>query len=61
MKRRGITPDAVSRLKHAFHLLLHSKLRLDPALTRIRAELGDSPEVGRLLAFLETSERGFLR
>jgi UDP-N-acetylglucosamine acyltransferase len=61
LKRRGIPAEAVSRLKHAFHLLLHSKLRLEPALERIRQEAGGSPEVERLLAFLEASERGFLR
>jgi UDP-N-acetylglucosamine acyltransferase len=48
-------------LKRAFHLIFTSKLRLEPALARVRAELGDSPEVARLVRFLEKSERGFCR
>ena len=61
LKRRRFSKETVGELKHAFHLLLHSKLRLEPALERVREELGHSPEVQRLLTFLEGSERGFIR
>jgi UDP-N-acetylglucosamine acyltransferase len=61
IRRRGFSDEAVSRLKRAYHLLYHSKLRLEPALERVREEVGEAPEVQRLLAFLEKSERGFIR
>lgn len=61
LRRRGIERDARRAIKHAYHLVFHSKLRLEEALERARAECGDSAEVARLLAFLESSERGFVR
>ena len=61
MRRRGFDPATRRAIKHAYHLIFHSKLRLDEALVRARAECGDSGEVERLLAFLESSERGFVR
>jgi UDP-N-acetylglucosamine acyltransferase len=61
LRRRGLDETAVRALKHAFHLLFSSRLRLDAALARVRAELADSPEVARLLRFLESSTRGVSR
>lgn len=61
LRRRSLSRDAVRRLKRAYHLLFHARLRLEPALAAVREELGDGGEVGRLLRFLETSERGFVR
>lgn len=61
IKRRGLDSRARSQLRRAYHLLFGSKLRLEPALEQIRSEGLDCDEVGRLLAFLENSERGFSR
>lgn len=61
LRRRGFERELCSRIKHAFHLIFHSRLRLEPALARVREELGETPEVERLLRFLEKSERGFCR
>jgi UDP-N-acetylglucosamine acyltransferase len=61
LRRRELGEDAVRALKHAFHLLFSSKLRMPAALARVRAEAGASPEVARLLRFLETSTRGVCR
>jgi UDP-N-acetylglucosamine acyltransferase len=61
LQRRGFSPDAIARLKRAYHILFQSKLRLGPALERVERECGDSPEVARLLRFLAESERGFVR
>ncbi len=61
LRRRGAKRDVVRGLKRAYHLIFHSKLRLEPALQRVREELGDAEEVGRVLRFLEASERGFIR
>ncbi len=61
LERRGIPEAARRALHHAFHLIYHSKLRLEPALARVRAESAGVPEVERLVAFLEASQRGFVR
>lgn len=62
LKRRGVSPEATSALKRAFQILYRSSLRTEPALARMREELGHVPEVARLVRFLEASEkRGFMR
>jgi UDP-N-acetylglucosamine acyltransferase len=61
LKRRGFSDASLHDLKHAFHLLFASKLRLETALARVRAEAGGSAEVQRLLHFIESSERGVCR
>ena len=61
LRRRNFSKESVRALKHAFHILFRSRLRLDAALQRVRDELDSSPEVRRLLCFLESSERGFCR
>lgn len=61
LRRRGF-PDATRRqIKHAFHLIFHSKLRLEDALARVDEEIGGVPEVERLVSFLRKTERGFCR
>jgi UDP-N-acetylglucosamine acyltransferase len=61
LERRGIAPEVQRALHHAYHLIWHSRLRLAPALERVRAECAGVAEVERLVAFLESSERGFVR
>lgn len=61
MTRRGMNSDKIAELKHAFHILYQSRLRLAPAMQRLEQELGGSQEVQQLLVFLENSERGVTR
>lgn len=61
LKRRGVAADVREELKRAFHILFFSKLRLEPALARVRAADFKSDEVARLIAFFEASERGVSR
>ena len=61
LRRRGFSPETVSAIRRAFHVLFHSKLRFETALAQVRAEAAGNPEVERLVAFLEKSERGFTR
>ncbi len=61
LKRRGISADVREELKRAFHILFFSKLRLEPALERVRAAAFKSDEVSRLVSFFEMSERGVSR
>ena len=61
LRRRGFGEKVRAEIKRAFHILFSSKLRLEPALERLRSEQLESDEVARLLHFLESSERGFCR
>ncbi|MCP3983947.1 MAG: acyl-ACP--UDP-N-acetylglucosamine O-acyltransferase [bacterium] len=61
LKRRGFSPEVRSQIKRAFHILFGSKLRFEVALAQVREEGLDSDEVTRLLAFVESSERGVSR
>lgn len=61
MERRNFSSKTRSALKHAFHVLFHSKLRLGAAVQKVRDELPGVPEVEHLVGFLERSERGFCR
>jgi UDP-N-acetylglucosamine acyltransferase len=61
MKRRGYPSETIEALHHAFRLLLSSKLNTTQALSAIREEIGDSPQVEELLRFIETSGRGVVK
>ena len=61
LKRRGFERDKIAELKHAFHLLYQSKLRLEPAMKRVEEECAGSPEVERLIRFIRSSQRGVTR
>jgi UDP-N-acetylglucosamine acyltransferase len=58
LRRKGFSPDEISRIARAFKLLLASKLNTTQALEVIKKELGGWPETGYLIEFIETSERG---
>jgi UDP-N-acetylglucosamine acyltransferase len=61
LRRRGFSDASVATLKHAFHILFSSKLRLETAADLVKRECGDAPEVAHLLRFIHESERGFIR
>ena len=61
LKRRGFSNEVRLEIKKAYHTILHSKLRMSDALAKIRADGITVPEVERLVAFLENSDRGVSR
>ena len=61
MRRRGYTREAIESLSRAFHLLLSAKLNTTQAVERIKEEITGSPEVDRLVSFIETSKRGVVK
>jgi len=61
LERRGFPGETIAMLKHAMHLLFHSKLLLAPALERVERDCAGSPEVARLVDFIRRSERGVIR
>lgn len=58
MKRRGYSRDTISKLNHAYHLLLSAKLNTTQAIERIRVEITGCAEVDLLVEFIESSKRG---
>ncbi len=58
LKRRGLKAPQLRAIKHAYRMLFASELPFAEARARVAAELSDSPEVQRLLAFIAASERG---
>ncbi len=60
LERRGFDKERIAVVKHALHLLYHSKLSKAEALERIEGECAGA-EVEHMLAFLRSAERGFTR
>lgn len=58
LKRRGFSDEAISSLKKAYRMLVMSGLRQTDALQKMKDELSASPEVARLVSFIEKSQRG---
>jgi UDP-N-acetylglucosamine acyltransferase len=61
LARHGFSEEQIGQIKDAYRALFRSKLPLDEALDRLRAELGGSPEIEVLLAFVASSTRGLTR
>lgn len=61
LERRGFSPETIQALHKAFRILTKSGLNTSQAVERINAEVGFTPELGELLAFIQSSERGFIK
>jgi UDP-N-acetylglucosamine acyltransferase len=58
LKRRGFDAARVRTIKQAYRLLFTTDRPFADACAAAAAELGDSPEVARMLAFVGASKRG---
>ena len=65
LRRRGFAAETILALKRAYRALFGAgrttATSLQDAITQVRDSAGDVPEVTRLLAFVEASERGVSR
>ena len=61
LKRAGFSDERVEALQKAYRFLRQSKLNTSQALERIAIELTGQPDVEELVAFIKTSERGFIK
>ena len=61
LARHGFSEDSIRRIKNAYRTLFRMKLGLREAISRVRAEAGDDPNVEHMLRFIEGSERGVTR
>jgi UDP-N-acetylglucosamine acyltransferase len=61
LERRGFNKESIENLHKAFRILTKSGLNTTQAVARIREEIPNCAEVRELLAFIERSERGFVK
>lgn len=61
LTRHGFTDEQVSRVKDVYRILFRSKLGLNEALAKAKAEHGGHAEVDLLLDFIASSKRGITR
>ena len=58
LTRRGFPPATVAAIRHAFRVLLQSRLNASQALARLVEEADPHPEVQGLIEFIRSSKRG---
>jgi UDP-N-acetylglucosamine acyltransferase len=58
LRRRGFDAERIRAIKQAYRLLFGSKLPVAEARARCAAALGETGDVGRMLAFIAASTRG---
>lgn len=61
LSRHGYSEEQIRRIKDAYKILFRSKLGLNEALSKLRAEHGGQPEIDLLLEFVASSKRGITR
>ncbi len=61
LERCGFSTDAIESLQTAFRLLTHARLNTSQAISRILEQVPDTPELGELLEFIRSSERGVIK
>ncbi len=61
LERRGISSDEIKEVDQAFRTVFRSGLLPRDAFAKVREDFPDSELAGRMVSFLEKSERGFIR
>ena len=61
LERAGAEKTTIRAIKDAFRILYRSDLNTAQALERMRAELGELPEIQQLVEFVASSKRGIIR
>ena len=61
LRRRGVSAEAIARVRRAYRTLYRSGLTLEEAKRQLAAQAAGCAEVGALLEFLERSKRGVIR
>lgn len=61
LQRRGFSPERIAQLRHAYKVLLSSKLNTTQALEKLRAAPDLGEDVQALVRFIEQSQRGVIK
>ncbi|HNY91323.1 MAG: Acyl-(acyl-carrier-protein)--UDP-N-acetylglucosamine O-acyltransferase [bacterium ADurb.Bin431] len=60
LRRRGFSSETLMLLKRVYRILYRSELNVSQAVVRIKSEFEITPEIGSVLRFIETSDRGII-
>ena len=60
LERKGFSEERTAALKRAWRTLHNAKLTTREAVEKVTTELGDQPDVARVLAFIASSQRGVI-
>src|SRR5665811_147232 len=61
LQRRGFSRERITKLHHAYKVLLASKLNTSQALEKLRSEGAQGEDVDSLMRFIESSQRGVIK
>ena len=61
LQRRGFTPDELRNLRKAYRIIYRSGLNTSQAIEQLTAEMGEDPNIQRLISFSRSSERGITK
>lgn len=61
LERRGFSKERITKIHHAYRVLLGAKLNTTQALEKLRSEGNQGEDVAMLMRFIETSERGVIK
>lgn len=61
LERRGFNKESIQAIHKVFRTLTKAGLNTDQALAKIREEIDPGDEVQRLISFIESAERGFVK
>ncbi|MGA2192867.1 MAG: acyl-ACP--UDP-N-acetylglucosamine O-acyltransferase [Nitrospirota bacterium] len=61
LSRKGFSDESISSLKKAYRIIFRSGITFKEAKGKVEAEMPLTPEVKRLLEFIDKSERGVVR
>ncbi|MCC7499087.1 MAG: acyl-ACP--UDP-N-acetylglucosamine O-acyltransferase [Bryobacterales bacterium] len=61
LERRGYPPGTIDQIHKLFRILTKTGLNTSQALERIREEIPSTPEVEQVIAFIQSSPRGFVK
>ena len=60
LRRRGFTPEQLDKIDKAYSILYQSNLNVSQAVSRIKEEMEQTPEIKNILDFIAASKRGIV-
>ena len=61
LQRRGFSAERISKIHHAYKILLASKMNTSQALAKLKSEADRGEDVDMLIRFIEASARGIIK
>jgi UDP-N-acetylglucosamine acyltransferase len=61
LERRGFSTESIQAIHKVFRTLTRAGMNTEQALAKIREDIEPGDEVERLISFIETAERGFVK